>query len=219
VDVTNYAGFVEQARQAMERSSSLAIDLSAAEFLDSTALGALVALANQLRAAGGALYLVAVPRPIASLLSLVRLDRFFEILPDAEAAEVRRATPEPPPAPRPAGDGWAVARAPRIFDAGTAPLLLDYCEGGLAAMPRLVLDLSDTAFLSSAGMAALIRLDRQAREHGGELRVAGCAPDVLRTLQLVKLDAILKIYGSADEAKAAPGASPAPDTAGPLLPT
>jgi N-acetylglucosaminyldiphosphoundecaprenol N-acetyl-beta-D-mannosaminyltransferase len=171
-------------------------------------MGALVALANKLRAAGGALYLVSVPGPVAGLLALVRLDRFFEILPDVAAAELRRATPEEPPAPRLEADGWAVARAPRIFDAGTAPLLLDHCESSLPALPRLVLDLADTVFLSSAGMAALIRLDRQTREFGGELRIAGCAPDILRTLQLVKLDAILKLYGSADEAKAAGAPQP-----------
>lgn len=218
LDVTNYTGFVEQARRATEHSPNLIVDLSAAEFLDSTALGALVALANQLRVAGGALYLVALSKPVAELLALVRLDRFFEILPDAEAAERRRATPEAPAAPRKDADGWAVTRAPRIFDAGTAPLLLDHCEGSLAAAPRLVLDLTETVFLSSAGMAALIRLDRLTREHGGELRIAGCAPDILRTLQLVRFDAILKIYGTTDEARAALGASAAPDTAGPLLP-
>ena len=62
------------------RSASLVVDLSATQFLDSTAMGALVALANQLRAAGGTLYLVAVPQPVAALLALVKLDRFFEDL-------------------------------------------------------------------------------------------------------------------------------------------
>jgi N-acetylglucosaminyldiphosphoundecaprenol N-acetyl-beta-D-mannosaminyltransferase len=216
VDVANYVPFVEQVRAAMEQSASVVVDMAATEFLDSTAMGALVALANQLRASGGALYLVAVPPRVAALLALVKLDRFFEILPDADTAERHRTTPEAPPDPHPVADGWAVVRAPRIFDGGTSPLLLERCEHRLAELPRLLVDMSDTVFLASAGMAVLIRLDRQAREHGGELRVAGCSPDVLRTLKLVKLDAILKIYSTAAEATSSLSEQADPGMIGPI---
>lgn len=200
LDVANCEQFVEQARARLEDSGSLVINMAEATFLDSTGLGALVALANQARATSGSLYLVAVPRPVGELLALVKLDRFFEILPDVGAAEQRRVTPETPPEPQPAGGGWAVVKAPRIFDAGAVPAVLERCEQRVAELPRLVIDMSDTIFLASAGMAALIKLDRVSREHGGELRVAGCSPDVLRTLKLVKLDALLKVYSTTAEA-------------------
>lgn len=202
LDATNSEQLVEQARALLGDGGSLVIDMAEATFLDSTALGALVAIANQARSAGGSLYLVAVPRPVGELLALVKLDRFFEILPDVAAAERRRVTPEATPEPQPAGGGWAVVKAPRIFDAGAVPAIVERCEQRVAELPRLVIDLADTIFLASAGMAALIKLDRVSREHGGELRVANCSPDVLRTLKLVKLDVLLKVYPTAEEAMA-----------------
>jgi N-acetylglucosaminyldiphosphoundecaprenol N-acetyl-beta-D-mannosaminyltransferase len=200
LDASNSEAFAQQARNILEQSSSLVVDLSQLEFLDSTAMGALVALANQARAAGGALYLVAVPKAVADLLALVRLDRFFEILPDAAAAGRLVATPPAPPEPMPTAGGWAVVKGPRIFDAESAPELLARCEQRLADLHRLVIDLAETTFLASAGMAAMIRLDRKLREQGGELRVAGCAPDVLRTLKLVKLDSVLQIFPTVADA-------------------
>jgi N-acetylglucosaminyldiphosphoundecaprenol N-acetyl-beta-D-mannosaminyltransferase len=218
LDVSNTDAFVEQARAGLEADPFLTLDMSQLTFLDSTALGALVGLANHARSAGGALFLVHVPRPVADLLALVKLDRFFEILPDVAAAERRRATPDTPEEPQASAGGWTVVKAPRMFDAGTAPALLERCEARLAEQPRLIVDLGPTVFLASAGMAALIKLDRQCRELGGELRVAGSSPDVLRTLKLVKLDAILKIYADAAEAaNASPTHAGLPD-AGQALP-
>ncbi|NTU78086.1 MAG: WecB/TagA/CpsF family glycosyltransferase [Chloroflexales bacterium] len=204
IDVTNTSQFFEQAQVLLERSPYLTVSLKMVTFLDSTALGALVGLANQARAAGGALYLVEMPKPISDLFTLVRLEHFFEVHADPESAERHRSTPPTPPTPVPAPSGWAVVKAPRIFDAGTAPALLERCTDRAAEMPRLVVDLSETVFLASAGMAALIRLDRLTQEHNGMLRVAGCSPDVLRTLKLVKLDSILKIFGTAAEAMTTP---------------
>lgn len=200
IDVTNAQRLLQDGQAAIERDPHVILSLADVTFLDSTALGALVALANQARGAGGAFYLVEVSKPISDLLTLVRLDRFFEVLPDAASVERQRARPAVAPDPQPAGSGWAVVKTPRMFDAGTAPTLIERCELRIGELPRLVVDLSDTVFLASAGMAALIRLDRAARENGGELRVAGCNPEVLRTLKLVKLDTILKVFPTVKEA-------------------
>ncbi len=86
MDVGNLAAFVEQAEQALDASPRLIVNLSQATFLDSSAMGTLVALTNRARAAGGSLRLVAVPPPIAKTLSLVRLDLFFDIYEDVDAA-------------------------------------------------------------------------------------------------------------------------------------
>lgn len=218
LDVTNSELFVERARTLLSASAHLAIDMSAAEFLDSSALGALVALANQARLAGGGLYLVAVPQAVKDLLALVRLDHFFEILPDLPAAEERRETPDVPGSPQPAASGWSLVKAPRIFDAGTVPLLLERCEPYTAEAPHLLIDMGDTVFVASAGLAALIRLNRICKERGGELRIAGCSPDVLRTFKLVKLDAILKIYGTMSDAMNTPEERIDQPLASPALP-
>lgn len=200
IDAANISRFVTEAQRALERSPYLSLSLRNVSFLDSTALGALVGLTNQARAAGGAFYLIEVPKPITDLFTLVRLEHFFEVHSDAEQAEHQRTTPPAPPTPVPTPGGWALVKAPRIFDTGTAPALIERCNEHIAELPRLVVDLSETVFLASAGMAALIRLDRLTQEHGGALRVAGCAPDVLRTLKLVKLDSILKLFTTVEAA-------------------
>ncbi|MFV9503982.1 MAG: WecB/TagA/CpsF family glycosyltransferase [Oscillochloridaceae bacterium umkhey_bin13] len=208
IDVTNYQVFANQARDALAQDPYLALSLAEVQFLDSTALGALVGLANQARDAGGALYLIDVPKPMQELLALVRLDRFFEILADQASAERRREAGGPSPEPEPATSGWSVVRAPRIFDTGTAPQMIERCASRLREQPYLVIDLAETAFLASAGMAALLQLDKLARSSQGSLRIAGGTPDVIRTLKLVKLDTILALFPSVSEAAASPVPTP-----------
>jgi N-acetylglucosaminyldiphosphoundecaprenol N-acetyl-beta-D-mannosaminyltransferase len=83
---------------------------------------------------------------------------------------------------------------PRRFDAASAPQVLQQCSDALAPSGLLVLDFSSTVFLASAGMAVMVRLQRLAKERGGEVRIAGCAPDVQRTLKLTRLDTVLPLY-------------------------
>jgi N-acetylglucosaminyldiphosphoundecaprenol N-acetyl-beta-D-mannosaminyltransferase len=86
LDVSNQAEFLERAEAALSTTSSLVVNLSQATFLDSSAMGTLVALANRARAAGGSLRLAGVPPAIARTLTLLRLDLFFEMYADVEAA-------------------------------------------------------------------------------------------------------------------------------------
>jgi N-acetylglucosaminyldiphosphoundecaprenol N-acetyl-beta-D-mannosaminyltransferase len=192
LEASNQAAFAERASHLLDQSPYLIISMAEATFLDSLALGALVGLANKARAAGGALWVVEVPPHIQSLLALVRLDTFFEIYSDAAAAEAQRSRPAGPPPPQ-YHNGWSVAAMPRMVDGNNAAAILERCTAGLAENAHLVLDFSATVFMASAGMAALIKLDRAARDHGGALRVVGCSPDVLRTLSLVRLDTILTL--------------------------
>jgi N-acetylglucosaminyldiphosphoundecaprenol N-acetyl-beta-D-mannosaminyltransferase len=64
----------------------------------------------------------------------------------------------------------------------------------LTVNARLILDFSETVFLSSVGLAAMVKLDRLSKEHGGELRVVGCSGDVLRSIRLVKLDNVIHLF-------------------------
>lgn len=86
LDVSNQEIFAARAEEALDRHPHLVVDLSATTFLDSSALGMLVALANRTRAAGGLLSLASVPPAIAQVLELVRLDSFFDTYPDVQAA-------------------------------------------------------------------------------------------------------------------------------------
>ncbi|NCC37105.1 MAG: anti-sigma factor antagonist, partial [Chloroflexia bacterium] len=194
LDVSNQAIFMQQANQLLQSNPYLIISLAEAEFLDSSALGALVALANRARAEGGDVWLVEVPQPIREILTLVNLHHFFEIVATPAAAEDRRLKTGEMSEAQPVAGGWHIIRGPRLFDAGSAATMLDLCLKQLEQHPKLILDMSEVIFLASIGMSMLIKVDRAAREIGGELRITNCSSDVLRTLKLVKLETILNLY-------------------------
>ncbi|PDW04136.1 WecB/TagA/CpsF family glycosyltransferase [Candidatus Viridilinea mediisalina] len=207
LDVTNSRQFADTMRLALTTNPYLAISLKAVTFLDSTALGTLVALSNQARSADGALYLIEVPPQINRLISLVRLNNFFEILDDAASAEARLREGNQPTKPLATSAGWVVAKAPRLFDAETAPNFVEHCSNRIDHATHMIIDLQETIFLASAGMAALLKLDRMLREHGGLLRITGCSPEVLRTFKLVRLDTVLTIVETMDQAMQPPSKS------------
>jgi N-acetylglucosaminyldiphosphoundecaprenol N-acetyl-beta-D-mannosaminyltransferase len=88
----NQASFAEKATRSLATNPYLIVNLAAAEFLDSAAIGTLVALTKQARDAGGNLWLVNVPGPIARVLTLLRLEQFFEICDDVESALALRSS-------------------------------------------------------------------------------------------------------------------------------
>ncbi len=201
MDISNHTVFLNRAMQMIDENPNLIIDMSEAEFLDSTALGALVTIANRTRSLGGDLILVAVPVPIQQLFSIVNLDTFFEMRASLTAAliEQQRRSEAAGQSAEQQGD-WHVMQIPRVLDAGNANSIMERSLAILDRHPFLVLDFSETVFLASAGMAALIKIDRQARQQGGSMRVAACLRDVTRSLALVKLDSILSIYDTVAEA-------------------
>jgi N-acetylglucosaminyldiphosphoundecaprenol N-acetyl-beta-D-mannosaminyltransferase len=200
LDVTNREAFAARAEAALNENPHLVISMDGCEFLDSSALGALVVLANRARAGGGALTLVAVPPPVMQILQVTRLDRFFNIEEDVDAGLHTRHSSAPVVEPTRDKSGWQVVKMPRLLDASNASELTATCEQLLARQPRLVLDFSETHFLSSAGLAAMMRLDRQARELAGGLRIAACSRDVLRSIQLVKLDTLIPVFSDVQQA-------------------
>lgn len=273
LDRGNQAAFVRQADEALAATRYLVIDMTHTEFVDSSGFGALVSLTKRAREAGGEMWLTAMPEPIARVMTLLRLDRFFEVRPDtvtllaeraaggrtaggravggrttAEGASAEGASAEgvagqgvaserrnTGASPAPAGPGETVVPAastptaptppsvvadapvaagaagtarsdvsviamPRRLDASTADAMEEACRAAIVPGVRLVLDFSQTTFLASAGMAAMIRLKRDVRAAAGELQLAGCSADILRTLQLTRLDAVLSIAPDVDAA-------------------
>lgn len=73
-------------------------------------------------------------------------------------------------------------------------------DGGVK---NLVLDLSQTPFLDSAGMAVLVSALKQCREQGGDARMVWPqAEPVKRILSLTKFDRIFDMKNSVQEAVA-----------------
>ncbi|WP_169976743.1 STAS domain-containing protein [Tautonia rosea] len=64
----------------------------------------------------------------------------------------------------------------------------------------LVLDCSQVEFLSSLGLGALIRLDRQLRPTGGRLKLCGLNPHLREFFAITRLDRVLQISDSEPDA-------------------
>lgn len=221
--VGEYESFTDTAQEALANSSHIIVNLAHAEFLDSSMIGALVGLAKQARDAGGDVLLAAIPPTIMQTLALLRLDQFFIIVDDVNAGMAytfgieKTAVSLPPEQSLSSSGGsypvqeiaspvkildaeWAVFQAPRRLDAMTAPDLVQNCSELLLNNPHLILDLSDTTLLASAGLAALAKINRVADENNGELRVTNCSDDVMRVIKMVRFDKVLSLYSDVDEA-------------------
>ena len=66
----------------------------------------------------------------------------------------------------------------------------------------LVVDMTATTFLDSAGVTALVRASRRASATEAALRLAVTAAPVLRVLNLVGIDRLIEVYPSAAAALA-----------------
>ncbi len=86
LETSNRHDFMERASRALKQTPHLVVDLAAAEFLDSSAVGTLVALTKQARDAGGELWLTNVPPMIDRVLSLLHLNHFFAFCDSVESA-------------------------------------------------------------------------------------------------------------------------------------
>jgi anti-sigma B factor antagonist len=89
---------------------------------------------------------------------------------------------------------WQVIEGPRRLDALAAAELETLWTARVADNSRMVIDLSETVLLTSAGLALLGKLSRLAKEQDGQLRVAGCSKDVRRVMELARFDQVLTIY-------------------------
>ncbi|MFC7534774.1 STAS domain-containing protein [Actinoplanes sp. GCM10030250] len=69
------------------------VDLAEVDFMDSSALGALVMMFKALRDAGGRLTLAAVQPPVLSVLTITSVDQAIDLFDTVEAAEADAASP------------------------------------------------------------------------------------------------------------------------------
>ena len=88
------------------------------------------------------------------------------------------------------------------IDVLTAPLVTESVTAALAGHPRaLVIDLTDTVFLASAGMSALLAAHASAST--GHFAVVADGPSTARPMKLLGLHQTLTIYPTLDSALAA----------------
>jgi anti-anti-sigma factor len=91
-------------------------------------------------------------------------------------------------------------------DALTAAEVADCLESQLdRGQTRLVLDLGQTDFLSSAGFRVLLAILKKSRQKGGDLRLAAVQPGVEHVLRLAGVTGVLEVFSTGDEAAASYG--------------
>lgn len=70
-----------------------------------------------------------------------------------------------------------------------------------AGRARIVIDLTDTDFVDSSGLGALVNGLKTARQAGGDLRLASPPEQARTVLSLTNLDRVLKPYESVEDAR------------------
>ena len=101
----------------------------------------------------------------------------------------------------------AVVRITGSVDGLTADALQaafrEQVDGGAT---RVVADMAGVEYTSSAGLRALLATLKLTRQHGGDFRLAGVRPNVLKVLELSGFTSILKLYDDVDGAVGSFGA-------------
>jgi anti-sigma B factor antagonist len=70
-----------------------------------------------------------------------------------------------------------------------------------AGPPLLVLDLAAVEFVDSTGLSAILSTFRRLpADGGGALALAGCRKPVVELIKLTRLDRVLKLFDSTDQA-------------------
>jgi anti-sigma B factor antagonist len=67
---------------------------------------------------------------------------------------------------------------------------------------RFLIDFSQTGYIDSSGLGALVALARKVREEGGDLRLSGLNEDLRSLFELTKLDTLFTISDTPDQALA-----------------
>jgi len=89
------------------------------------------------------------------------------------------------------------------IDITSAPLLRDELEGLITpAASTVVVDLTETTFFDSTGIATLVRAHKLCHEAGGRLRVVDPNATTLRIFRATGLVGVFALFSTLDEALA-----------------
>jgi anti-anti-sigma factor len=67
---------------------------------------------------------------------------------------------------------------------------------------RILVDFSETGYIDSSGLGALVSIAKRVREVGGELRLSGLNDDLRSLFELTKLDTLFTIADTPQQALA-----------------
>jgi anti-sigma B factor antagonist len=90
------------------------------------------------------------------------------------------------------------------IDVFTAPLFKQAVVNLVAEGHRhLFLDIREVSFMDSSGFGALLGATKRLRPEGGSLNLIGCNKTIQRMLHLTRLDTILGVFETEEEAMSA----------------
>lgn len=104
-----------------------------------------------------------------------------------------------------AGSATVAAISGSVDGMTAGPLMERLGEEVKAGRTRLVLDFAGVDYVSSAGLRALLATMKEARQRGGDVRLAGVRPEVARVLELSGFTHLLKLFPDAASAAASFG--------------
>jgi anti-anti-sigma factor len=88
-----------------------------------------------------------------------------------------------------------ISAAP-LFDSEMAPLLAK-------PHPRILLDLADVTYISSAGLRSVLSLVKHTAKHGGRLALIAIAPQIMEIIEISGFPSLMDIYPDRESALAA----------------
>lgn len=106
------------------------------------------------------------------------------------------------------GDGNAVVvRVRGDVDSNTVDALAAALDEGVSAAPAtaLIIDLTQVTYFGSAGLNAVLSCYERGRDRGVAVRVVADNPEVIRPIEVTKLDDVLRPHPSVEAALAADG--------------
>src|SRR5579862_4225938 len=101
---------------------------------------------------------------------------------------------------RPVGDVLIVQCSGRIIAGKEVFTLHSHGGDSFIKYGDIVLQLDHIDFIDSSGLGALVRLTQAARAKGGDLKLTGVPPRILKTLQMTSLLSQFETYDSPEEA-------------------
>lgn len=96
LDMSTTAEFKESVTQAIAGESSVVLDMSRVQFVDSSGLGTLLSLLRDLSTRGGDLKLSRVQKRVRAMFELVRMHRILSVYETTEEAIAAFNSPEEP---------------------------------------------------------------------------------------------------------------------------
>ena len=82
----------------------------------------------------------------------------------------------------------------RTLDINTAPALGEEIDKIVATRPALVVaDLSGLDLIDSSGVAALVKLYKGVRNHGGKVTISGARDQPLAIFKLLRMDKVFNL--------------------------